>query len=245
MKKEVFRWEIRKLFEGNKKFLWIVGIIIYLLLIFTQNYTIRNQTLQETQVEEMVSMMKKVLYGGMSFFHIALIIAVVSPVFSGEQDSNMYDAIRTAKYGRSVIVWVKLVAAFAVIMAWTILYNGFNYLFFNVVLGWNKVSALGTYWKMGILSQIFGNLAIVGICCLISVMTKSAFSSAAISILIIFLPIFIPDNGIQGYLKYFPIWSVQLETCREVPQFAVILIADAVIVLGSIFLIRMKKWKWV
>lgn len=243
MKNEILKWEIKKTLVKNSKIIWITSILVYILLIFTQNYTVNNQTLQETSVEGTMYVMRKVLYGGMSLYQAVLAIIVVAPIFSQEYDSNMYDTIKTVKYGHRFIVKTKLKVAFAIMLAYSLIYNGFTYIFFNFVLRWSIIPCINEYWKKGIVSQIFGNLAIVGMCCFISVMTKNVFSSVTVSALVIFLPIFIPGDAIQQYLKYFPIWSIQLETYEDIKKFIVIPIIDILIALACIFMIRIKKWK--
>lgn len=247
MMRYILKWEIKKLFAGNRKIIWLIGIALYFTLFFTLHYTVNYQALRETNADVIVHVMEKIIYGGMSIYHAILIIVVISPLFSQEHVANMYAVLRTAKYGNHYIMIHKIVAAFICIFMWTVVYNACNYLIFHYVFEWYQIEGLNYYWKIGICAQLFGNLTMTVLCCMVSAISRNVFSSTSISAFLIFAPMFVPGEKMQQYLSYLPIWSVQLATYRagkgKIQNIGYVVIIDLCFFAGSIFIIQCRKWK--
>lgn len=177
--------------------------------------------------------------GSLFFVSCLLTILVCSSVFSGESSRNINQLLLSTKYGRTKLTRAKIIASTMVSVGLFLLIQVISFamfFFYNKGFsGWDV--SIQTNFSLNLFSfpaelnqlqvellslvvQLFGVLFIVGTTLFISSMTKTTFSSLAISLGIFALPLALlklfKDGMLNKLLYLFPINNYNTETLLSI-----------------------------
>ncbi len=171
---------------------------------------------------------------GISFILMGLLsIYLCASVFSGDTSKNMMPLLLTTKFGKTKLVFAKLLSVLMILTSIFLVTNLIILLVFGYYFsfsGWDTSIQLNFYWDnlsfpvaMNFLElfvllmfyQYTGLLFVVGLTCLVSHYAKSTFTSLAVSLGVFFLPQLLvqlfKSGLINKFLTFFPIVNTTVE----------------------------------
>ncbi len=156
---------------------------------------------------------------------LVVIVVTISPVFSDEYHSRMDMIILPSKYGKSKVSLAKIAASFITMIPLAALIAALNYLTHGVIYGFGGlnvhmhctmmglssyplVMTWGEYLTQTFICFMLATLGTTAITLLVSSLSRTSFVAIIISIIVIFIPLFIcmtfPKQFISGIAALFP-----------------------------------------
>lgn len=136
-----------------------------------------------------------------------LILVGISPIFTEEASTGVYQQMLSSKNGRKTVVHAKLIAAFILVLATIIVSIAFDLIFWNIAYGnygWNAniqsiftfadspyPYTLGTYFIIKVIFQLIAGSALAVFAALISSLSRNSIVSFFISGFLFGLPVII------------------------------------------------------